>query len=334
MTPVVALVALWGCTDINDDELLLPADTAGETWLDPLPAADDRLVILNGKLSSKDANYTLNETGADGHWLGSSLHLYDPSAPGVIEHLGILDYGPDDEDFDLESMVVREVAADGDGELWGVFIDQGTNDEWILGHIEVPDLDARGQSLPTTLYVVNPSDADVYEVMEYAGAGFTADGALVLGSEALSLFPGAIFELAMPPVFEDPKDAYYAEPGLGSLVAELPDDLGIAGDITELDGRRLALVHSGTDFTVCWLFDLDAMERIGDGVERPADEPLTGLSVVGDTLIAVGIEGDVMVVDPDTGEFAPYDDLGPAYPDDDLGQPTIRLRGTATVTLP
>ena len=252
----------------------------------------------------------------------------------MIEHLGVIDYGPADPDLDLESLVVREVAADSSGTLWGIYIDQGTNDEWMLGRIDVPDWSERAQHLPTALYAVHPDDTAVYEELEYAGAGFTTAGTLLLGSTPFSLFPGAIHELAMPPVYDDEADAYYAAPGLTLDSAELPEDLGIAGDVTEHDGRRLALVHSGTDFTHCWLFDLQTMERIGDGVERLADQPLTGLSVAADALIAVGIEGDVWVVDSQTGAFAAYDDLGPAYPDDNLGQSTIRLRGTTTVTLP
>jgi hypothetical protein len=73
---------------------------------------------------------------------------------------------------------------------------------------------------------------------------------------------------------------------------------------------------------------------VGEGTERDPAEPLTALASLNGALVAVGIEGDVWRVDPDTGSFTQVDDLAPALPDDELGQSTRRLRGGATLSVP
>jgi len=327
------LPAAVACTDINQDDLLAhdtgPADTGG-TYTPP-ETTDDRLLILNGKLSSKAAGYTLNEQGGDGRWIGSDVYAWEPATPGALTRLGWLDLGPDDPDHDLEAMSAREIAAAEDGTLWLIMGDQGTNDEWILGRVADYDPAARDQPLPVTMYVVNPADTNLYETLDLTGAGLRPDGTLVLGSPPDGLFPGAWFEIGcLPPAWEDSKDRYYAQPGCDADPQAFADDLGIAGDVAHVDGRDLALITSGTDFTTNTLWDL-AEGAVGEGVEVDPTEPLTGLALVGDQLFAVGIEGDVYAVDPATGAFSVADDLRALLPEDDLGQSTRRLRGAATL---
>ncbi len=329
-----------GCSDINEDDLLLPrdtapTDTAGDTG-GGLPTGDERLLLINGKLSSAESNYTLNNRDPDGDWIGSSLYLYDPAAPGELRRLGWLWFGPDDDLHDWETMIAREIAVAPDGTVWAVLIDQGTDDEWLLARVDVPDLAGVDQELAVTTWAFSATDS-VYTAADLTGAGFDADGALVLGSPADGAFPGARYTLGPLPPTPD-ADPYYAAPGLVVATDDLTGNLGVAGDIsahgTVADAATFALVRSGTDFTTNGLYLLDTDTIVGGGTARAADQPLTTLASVNGALVAVGFEGDVWQVDPDAGTFTRVDDLGPALPDDDRGQPTRRLRGGATVRIP
>ncbi len=334
------ILALLACSDINQDELLLPrdtADTAEDTGGTGLPTGAEKLLLLNGKLSSAESNYTLNTRDGGGDWIGSSLYVYDPAAPGTLRRLGWLWYGPDDGVHDWETMTAREVAVAPDGTVWVVLIDQGTDDEWLLARVDVPDLAGTDQELPVTAWAVNAADAALYEAIDLTGAGWDPDardgaGALRLGTPAEGAFPGAILTVGPLPPTPD-EDPYYAAAGLLVETAELTGNLGVAGDIAR-QGGNVALVRSGTDFTTNTLYDLDAAALVGEGTARDPAEPLTALASVNGALVAVGFEGDVWRVDPDTGAFTQVDDLAPALPDDDRGQPTRRFRGGATVSLP
>lgn len=338
---MIVLLALAACSDVNEDDLLLPRDS-GDTAVDTgdapaLPTGDEGLLLLNGKLSSAASNYTLNTTDADGDWIGASLYVYDPADPGALRRLGWLHFGPDDGLHDWETMTAREVAVTPDGAVWVVLIDQGTDDEWLIARVDVPALTGTDQALPVTPYAVNPADAALYGAIEITGAGYDpaardGAGALLLGTPAEGAFPGAVFTVAVPPT-PDEADPYYAAAGLLADTADLTGNLGVAGDIAAVGDTPFALVRSGTDFTANALYDLDAAALVGDATPRAPDEPLTALAVVNGALVGVGIEGDVWRVDPDTGAFTQVDDLGPALPDDDRGQPTRRIRGGATVRI-
>ena len=319
MRALFAAALLSGCTDINQDVLLLPSPSDTAERLD----GPDRVLILNGKLSSKEAGYTLNERGADDRWIGPSVHVWDPATPGALTRLGWLDFGPDSVDHDWEIMAAREIAVSPDGTLWGLMVDQGGNDEWILAEISVPDPAARDQPLGVTAYVIHPDDADLYNTDEYTGMGFASDGSISLCSPADGAFPGALFEATPPSGFDGPGE-YYAEPGLGGWLKDFPDNLGCAGDV--VDGH--ALVRPGNDFAAHSVWDLTTEGPVAEHATDPA-EPLTGLAWANQRLWAVGIEGDVLQIDPAQGTVTLHDDLRPVFPDDDLGQSTRRLRGAA-----
>ena len=331
MTIVIALLFV-ACSDINEDELLLPRDTADTAAVAGLPAGPEQLLLLNGKLSSIEANYTLNARDDDGAWIGSSLYLYDPATPGALRRLGWLWYGPDDGLHDWETMTAREVAVAPDGTVWVVLIDQGTDDEWLLARVDVPDLAAVDQALPVTPWAVHPEDG-AYDAVDFTGAGFGADGALRLATPADGAFPGDVYTVGPLPPTPD-VDPYYAASGLVETAAEaFPDNLGCAGDVALHAGRAYAVARSGTDFGTNRLLELGAAP-VGAGLTREPDAPLTALASLNGALVAVGIDGDIWEVDPGSGAFTAVDTVAAALPDDDRGQPTRRLRGGATVRLP
>lgn len=340
MTLLLLAVA---CTDINQDDLLLPRDTdtdtaapdtddTGDTGGPALPTGPDRLLLLNGKLSSAEANYTLNARDEDGDWLGSNLYVYDPAEPGALRHLGWLWFGPDDGLHDWETMIAREVAVAPDGTVWAVLIDQGAEDEWLLARVDVPDLTGVDQELVVTPWAIHPDDA-AYEAADLTGAGFDADGSLHLGTPADGAFPGYRYTLGPFPPAAD-ADPYYAAAGLVTNTGEFTGNLGVAGDIALHDGALYALVRSGADFGTNALYDLGAGTIVGEGIERDADAPFTALATLNGALVAVGTDGDVWSVDPATGAFTRVDDVAAALPEDDRGQSTRRLRGGATLRLP
>lgn len=311
-----------GCTDINQDELLLPRpDTGDEVDY----SGPDRVLILNGKLSSKEAAYTLNRKGDDGRWIGPSLYVWDPGSPGTVTHLGWLDFGPDSPDHDWEIMAAREIAVAPDGTLWALMVDQGTNDEWIIARVDLSARQGVDQALPITAFVIHPDDTDLYGTDEYTGMGFTGDD-LWLCSPADGAFPGQLFQLdRLPPTFED-DGFYYANPGLGALYADFDANLGCSGDIE--DG--VAVVRPGNDFASHALWSIDDAIGYGSLTTDPS-EPITGLASANGHRWAVGIEGDLFHVDDD-GVFVLVDQLQGLFPDDDLGQSTRRLRGAAGFT--
>lgn len=311
-------------------------DTSGLCEAEPFSPSSERLLVLNGKLGSKAANYTLNERGQDGHWMGSEILVYDPSAPGEIRPLGRLDFGPDSEDFDKEQTVARDIAWSPAHGLWGIFTDTGYNDEWYLGHIDVPDLRGESQRLVVTLWAFRSTDSAVYGRDEITGMAFDGDR-ILLGTPAVGAFPGAVIEVRgpFPPSHEDPSDPYYLDGDRCEVLFDIEGNLGVGGDLATLGGQVLASLLPGNDPSLHRLARLgDGTEVIGSGTRLDATDWVTGLGAVQGRLLAISLEGKVHEVDLETGAFSCFDDLDAALPTDDLGQSTRRLRGAASVTLP
>jgi len=320
---VIWLLLAFACTDINDDDILVPPETDAPTFEGP-----ERVLIVNGKLSNPDTNYTTNRKDGD-NWVGSELFVWDPADPEALRTLGRLDFGPDNPEYDWERMVVREVANRGD-EIWVVMIDQGTNDEWTLGLVDVPDLSGVDQLLPVTPWVINPADTLVYSLDDILGASFDGDF-MLLGSPANGAFPGEMIQVGPFPLsYEDPDNPYYATPGLASPDTSFPENYGVAGDIA-FDIDPWAVLRPGNDFSVNRLWDGSNLLAVQDVVPS---EPYTALGWANSGLFAVSIEGDVALVNPESGVFSTYADLRPLLPPDDLGQSTRRLRGAATMVMP
>jgi hypothetical protein len=307
---------------------------------EPFASGKERVLILNGKLSSKAAGYALNEQAQDGHWLGSELLVYDPGRKGELRRLGRLDFGPTDVDFDFEQMQAREVATSPTHGVWVLFIDTGREDEWYFGHVQVPDMAGEGQRLPVTLHALRPTDTAGYLLQDITALGFSQDSLLV-GTPAAGAFGGQVVRLAgpWPPSFETPENPYYVAADISEKLYDMPGNLGFSGDVAAAAGGVWAVGSRGNALGTQLLLSLGEggagpVEEVGSGTQVPTTDVIEGLAAVKDTLFGVSIEGRVYRFDTATGAATLFDDVGPRLPADESRRSTRRLRGAAGVSVP
>lgn len=320
-----------------------------------LSSGDQVIVFANGRLSDVHSAHTVNRIEKS-HIVGAEVFVYDPSQPGKLLLLGRPDYGRvDARDFvgpnpkERQKLFVTELAFSNEHGLWAIQIEP-INDEWLLSRWDLRDFTTPNQLFDVQLWAFPPETdkantlywEDRVAGMEFAGGRlFVSTSGDPRADQAQG---GQLYalDIELPPAYAvhpPPNDDWYMDAVIPGPLLTLPDHHGFGGDLVAENDMLWALGRyenneagpSDVNFLLAIDTDASTAQQAEETIQlRSHAADVEVLALIDGTLFGITVEGEVLVIDRESGKASPHDDLGPLFRDLD----TLRIRGGTTVVIP